>query len=49
MILEQELTQMVEKDKFSIFNLENVRLRIDNKVLENKEWNKGPTWNGKWF
>jgi hypothetical protein len=33
----RKLTQMVEKDKFSIFNLENVRLSIDNEVLENKE------------
>lgn len=43
MVLAQELTQMVKKDKFSIFNLENVRLSIDNEVLENKEWNKGST------
>lgn len=40
MVLAQELTQMVEKDKFSIFNLENVRLSIDNEVLKNKKWNK---------
>lgn len=41
MVLAQELTQMVKKkDKFSIFNLENVRLSIDNEILENKEWNK---------
>lgn len=41
MILAQELAQMVKKkDKFSIFNLENVRLSIDNEILENKEWNK---------
>lgn len=33
----QKLTQMVEKDKFSIFNLENVRLGINNEILENKE------------
>lgn len=43
MVLAQELTQMVKKDKFSIYNLENVRLSIDNELLENKEWNKGPT------
>lgn len=40
---------MVEKDKFSIFSLENVRFSIDNEVSENKELNKGFIWNGKWF
>lgn len=47
MVLATELTQMVEKDKFSVFSLENVRLSIDNEVPGNKESNKVSTDNGK--